>query len=286
MFKIAPQLRKYSEAELATLIKSGRAYVDSKNGIDYILPLISGGVDGSADFETGVNGANISTGDVGSATAFASVANSGTASPPVYDNAHVKYGSLACKFVGGGLTESSHIELPFTTVTSGSVYARFYAYFSPIQPVGNLFVAFLNGGGFFRQDSTDNWWAYINGEAGGAFTLTYSQWIRVEMQTGVGAGAQSCTVKIWNNPDSSGAADQTSTATDIAPSSVSSLFLGLNPTEAGGGRPAGTVYWVDQVIAGSTSGFYGPFSGGGGGGGVGDITVPRRDPGLLRRLRR
>jgi hypothetical protein len=261
--RIERSLRKYNPEQIADLCKRGLAYVDRANGVDYVLPTIKGGVSASADLETGVNGASLSTGDVGSATAFSAVAIGGSGSLPVYDTAHVAFGSLAAKFTGHATSEYSYFELPFTTVTDQ--YTRFYMYVTGGPSSGNNFIAqFKTSGGAnagailwhasgalipFNGDGTTN-------TATGA--IPNNQLVRIECHTQHGGTGGLIEVKLFLTASSS-TPDSTASSTSSNGADVDAFRAGINPDASARPLDTGVLFWIDQVVAGVTSGYPGPY---------------------------
>lgn len=81
----------------------------------------------SADFETGVNGNNLATGDTGSATAFNAVTTTTTATQK-YDNTHVAFGNLGVKFDGGATSGAAYFTWSTALGTVTDHYGRIYLY--------------------------------------------------------------------------------------------------------------------------------------------------------------
>lgn len=211
----------------------------------------------TADFETGANGATISTGDTGSATAFNAVATtvSGVAE---YSNTHA-YGTLAGRFAaGGGVDGYGYVEWSTALGTVTDHYGRIYLYLTA-SPVGQLPIIFGGQGNTrgFRIDITPSGTlAGFDNPAAALFptfstAVALNQWVRIEWHIVQSATVGQAEVKLFNAADSTTATETQSGTNKNTLANIDNMKLGAGGPEGPAG--AGFALWLDNIVAGATS---------------------------------
>lgn len=219
-------------------------------------------VDVSNGFEQGVSGnALTAAGSGGGAdTALDTVTTAGVGSTATYDNAHVKRGALAGKFVVAGAAASTSYAGWATTVgTQTTVYLRAYFYVG-VNPTGaaTAIMRVLNGGnlcvavnvatnGLLTLRDANN--AVI---ATSASALPLNQWVRLELKVVCSATVGTAELRIYS-------ADSTAPI-----ETISGTNLNTNTQATGyrlGASTAGAAVtmtaWMDDVGV-STTNWLGP----------------------------
>lgn len=218
----------------------------------------------SSGFETGVNAADIATGDAGNPTAWDVVDKTGTGATVTYDNTQIKNGSLAAKLYPG--TAAWHAHLAWTTAFGSQTdhYGRLYIYVAS----GWSTTAFMS---FYDNTPTLVARALITGTrtvmiqdtnlaglATSTTALTLNAWNRIEWHVVAGDGTGTWEMKLFVGGNVDGATpDQTFSASSMASSTAHTQarfgVLGADPV---------TNMWLDDVVAAHTS-YPGPYSVGG-----------------------
>ncbi len=254
VFPLSPAPSYYNSFDWVT---AGR----KRNGVHYVgdtvtLHLIAntGTESGphTGTFEGGVQGATISTSDVGAANHWNDVNGS-----PTYDNTH-SYDSLSAKF-----TASGYVGWTYTGFGLAEEYHSFYMYATafPTAQINALrtqqsFIGLRTDGKFVFATSTETTPTAprIIGTA-----IALNQWVRVEVHIVNAAGAGgSITVRLFNNPDSTTAtATITDTIAGTGPSSLNNLV------RFGSQGSYGSTVWFDNC-AGFGTDWFGPAAAGGG----------------------
>lgn len=201
----------------------------------------------TATFETGVNGAAITTGDAGSATAFNTV--NAISGPVTYDNTH-SYGRLAAKFVVTGAAATSvGWSTAFGTLTDH--YGRLYLYLPAFPGSAIRLVSFTPGSGFAPQIriGSDGKLVTTDSGAGGSAAMStaiaLNQWVRIEWHIVHGASG-SMEVKLFNGPDSAAATATLTTSSIDVDTNATGIDVGWNSGSSGT-----ETFWVDNIVAGA-----------------------------------
>lgn len=204
----------------------------------------------TATFETGVNGAAISTGDTGSATAWDVRTNPGGNSI-TYDNSHA-YGTLSAK-VDSTTTAGSSNLLAWTTAlgTLTDWYGRVYLY-ATANPSdsyrvsvdgNNNFVLYVTSSGTIQQYDQGG---LIHATSA---SISLNQWVRLEWHWINSTSVGQVELRLFNSPDSSTATEtKTSAANRNTSASTTDLSFGLSS-----GASATGPIWLDNIVAGATT---------------------------------
>lgn len=212
----------------------------------------------TGNFETGVDGANVTTGDPGSATAWDAVVTAGTTTIK-YSSVRVAHGSLSAQFsnISGA---SVYLEWAAAMGTTVNNYGRVYLWRDSLDTGSNHFwlSCYSSAAAFicrFFIDTTGK--IQIQGSGGGSVatgttTLATGQWTRLEYKIVNHTSAGVLEVKLFNTADSV-TPDDTITATALdTRADTARLVFGSEQVNT-----AGYVYYMDDIVAGA-SGYPGP----------------------------
>lgn len=216
----------------------------------------------SANFETGVNGNAISTGDAGSATAFDGVRKTAVNGIASYDNTHVAFGSLAAKFgATAGGTASGDVN--WSTALGGTLtdsYGRLYLYLTAYDTGNVPIINYTLGGSRAARidfNATGKLLGFDNPAA--ALFPTFStaialnQLVRIEWRIVHSATVGFGECKLFNTASSAVATEtQTGAANKNTLAGVDKIEIGAG-AGATGNVSASYVLWMDNIIAGATS---------------------------------
>lgn len=208
-------------------------------------------------FEGGTDEANITTGNSGGASgdAFDSV-SIGTGATVVYDNAQAAHGSNSARIATTGTSSLAYVAYTLASVTSD--ISRAYIRLTSLPAVVQILTRYMSGA---------NQGLRVNVKAAGTLevrdagntvvgtttsAVTPGQFWRYELQPGFGAGAGTCVLRLYTDPDSD-------TITDSL--NLSGLTLTANATEVrfGVGAAAANmaaVWFDDLAVEGAT--WHGP----------------------------
>lgn len=212
----------------------------------------------TANFETGVNGNNITTGDAGSATAWNAVTLT-AAGTATYDNAHVNSGALAFKTTSptSGCAFLQWSSSAIGTITT-TTFGRFYVYLAG-YPSGNIDLWALvkaDGSGAccrFRM-SNAGVLLMLNAASGTiatfATTIPTNQWIRIEWRVIPSITVGEFEGKLWTTADSNGTPTETQTTT----AQVLAANYGIARHGTGAANVVYTTgLWMDDIVVAATS---------------------------------
>lgn len=198
----------------------------------------------SADFETGSNGATLTTSDAGSSTPFTSVFGT-----PKYDSSQAAHGSLAMKCVSAG------DYLNWSEGSNADQYIRFYVRLSalPASPLF-LFQATSAGAAAWQIYVTSAGRLSIQAANGKGATTTSAvaanSWFRVEAHCANDPAAGNVQLRYFASPDSTSA---TETVNQTAMNT-----LAANDAVQVGALNLGVTVWLDNLAVNAPS-YPGPF---------------------------
>jgi hypothetical protein len=218
--RIAPALRRYTEADLLRLIRDGRAYVDG----DVIVPFVAGGNTSplSNSFEGGTDGVALSTANTGGTSGDA--ANSVT-NPTImtFSNLHAAHGTLSMRILQTATPASTRCDWTAIGSLTTNVWFRMYVYL-PASPASGAPV--LMG----IRDSATALCAELNittgrlirintaggavGALDGTVALPLAGWCRIEFRCLANATTGEFEWRLYNTLDST-TPDETKSATGL-----------------------------------------------------------------------
>lgn len=205
----------------------------------------------TADFETGVNGNTISTGDPGSATAF-EVVSIGASSVAAYDNTHAAFGSLSGHLTSAG----NNVLIGWTTSFGNNLdhYGRMYLWLNGFptgyinlinvyETVGAVraIVRLQSDGTFIFIDSP------INVSGASSVPCATGQWIRVEWHIVHNPTTGLIETKLFNTAASTTPSETFTWSNRDTGSAVDRLFFG---TIFDSGNTHNI--WLDNIIGAAT----------------------------------
>lgn len=214
----------------------------------------------TAGFETGVSGNNISTGDAGDATAWdaVTVAANGSAK---YDNAHVKFGSLAAKFQS--VTAAPCTAYVAWTTALGTVvdhYGRAYVWPNENwQTTG--FIRWFSGASAFAAGlyltgtNTIQLRDAANVSQATTPSIGTGAWVRIEWHVVHSLTVGQIEVKLFTGANVDG------TVADSTTTTAANLNIDTDMREARYGIQSSDFpisVWLDGIVEGATS-YPGPF---------------------------
>lgn len=209
----------------------------------------------TADFEAGVDGNNITTGDPGSLTAWDNVTTAGSATVK-YSSVKVAHGLLSAQF-NNVTSSSAWLEWNTSMGTTVDNYGRIYVYRDSLDTGTRHYwlsmfssaAAFI--GRLYIDETTGT--IGIQNSAGavaatGAVAVATGRWTRFEYKIINNTSTGILEVKLFNTADST-SADETVTATGLnTRADTAQLRFGNEQPPS-----AGYLYYVDDIVAGAAS---------------------------------
>lgn len=266
--RVAPQLRRYSEAELVDLIRRGLARVDG----DAIVPTIIGGMPApplSQNFDGGggSDGTVISAANTGGG---GQTAVSTTTNPTIqtFSSLQAAHGSLSMRILQTATPASTRWDWTGLGSITTSVWFRCYLRIPALPGAGTQFIfagartsaaaltsqLTIESDGFITMTKADATVALQ-----GAVAVSTNQWFRVEFRVLSSTTVGECEYWLYKTMDSSTA--------DEHLVSGSNLILGANTDQIRWGQVSNSIASYESFhddIAVSSTGLIGPVGGGGG----------------------
>lgn len=267
--RTAPQLRHFSERELAREIRYGRAYLNDEN---VIVPFISGATQVSNTFDGGTDGAgatgDITTGNSGgvNGTAFNQVLKDTTGTPGTvaYSSAQVKRGALSMQVASGSVSSAACVVWSTARGSFTDDYMRAYFYATAWPSIVGRqvqwFISTLTSIGAIRWTNTGTW-AILNPSntvvATSTTVIPTGQWCRIEAFKHYDTAAGYITCRIFKGANVDGSTPDEEfggsgfTWADTA-GTADRIYIGM-PGAGGANQPAGGSFFVDDIASGAAT---------------------------------
>ena len=196
-------------------------------------------------FETGTNGNTITTGDAGNSSAWTTVSIP-AGSSVVYDNTH-SYDRLAAKLATTTPGTEAYVGWSIGAATTIH-FGRLYAYFTAFPSI-NLIVTTDAGnlGSAIQIDSSGLVKALDSGgtvQATSTRAISLNQWMRFEFMMQHSTTVGQIIVKIFHDPNASGATETITTGNINTRGQIDAVFFGIIISSTNLGP-----IWIDNVIA-------------------------------------